>query len=468
MAPPVEDALVDLSRLQFASTTLFHYLFVPLTLGLGPFVAYVETKWYRTRDERFLRLSMFLGTLLIINFAMGVVTGIVQEFQFGMNWANFSRLVGDVFGAPLALEGMLAFFLESTFIGLWLFGRDRLPRPVHLATIWLFVLGTWLGAFFIIAANSWMQHPVGYVMDEATGRAQMTDIGAILFQDVTLWSVAHALLGGLIAAAMLVFAIAAYHLRRRQHEDTMRFLWKMAITVGIVATLGQAVVGDTLGAVMVQKQPMKMAAAEALWETEESCAGLSLVAIPVPSQERNAFAITVPCALSLLATNSLDGSVTGIKELQAQAQAEFGPGDYAPNVWIAFYAFRAMIGFGLIGGAWLAFAAWRTRGGRMPTSRWFWGISIWLVLTPWLGNLFGWIFTENGRQPWVVYGELKTVDAVSNLTPGLVLASLIGFVLLYGLLAVIEVRLLLRIIRRGPTAPTDARIDHFVRHLTAR
>ena len=442
------DVLIELSRLQFAMTTLYHYLFVPLTLGLAPFVALLETASWRTGKPAYARLARFFGSLLIINFAMGVVTGIVQEFQFGMNWSVFSRYVGEVFGAPLAMEGLLAFFLESTFLGLWLFGRDRLPRPVHVASIWLFTIGTFASAYFIIVANSFMQNPVGYEIVD--GNAVLTDVGAILFQDVATLSWIHAVLGGVVAATVFVFAVTAYHLKRRQHVEEMRIAWKASIVVGILAATGQFIVGDILGVVMLDKQPMKIAAAEAAWENEGPCASLGIIVIPDQQARTNDFEIAIPCLLSIVATNSIDGTITGMNELQLQYEEQYGPGNYTPNVWIAFYSFRAMMGFGLIGAAWMVVAWWRTRRGRLPTGRLFWAISIWIVIAPWLGNLSGWIFTENGRQPWVVNGLLKTEDAVSDLSPTFLLISLPVFFLLYGAFAIIEFILIRRYAIKGP------------------
>lgn len=449
MEPNGVDWVLDLSRLQFATTTLFHYLFVPLTLGLAPLVAVFETLHARTGRPVYRSMTKFFGSLLLINFAMGVVTGIVQEFEFGMNWSRFSLFVGDVFGAPLAMEGLFAFFLESTFLGLWFFGRDRLPKPVIVASIWLFALGTWLSAYFIIVANSWMQHPVGYVLDDA-GNAQLTDIGAVLTNSTALWSWVHAVLGGLVAASVFVFSVAAYHLKRRQHLDVMRFAWKFAIVLGIVVGGLQGLIGDGLGVLMTGQQPMKVAAGEATWETVGPCAGLSIIAWPDQEAQMNKFDIEIPCLLSLVATNSLDGTVTGMKPLQAQYEEQYGDGYYIPNVWVAFYSFRLMMGFGLLGAMWMAVAWWMTRRGRMPTSRAFWAISIWIVVTPWLGNMFGWIFTENARQPWTVFGLLKTSDSVSNLSTWWVVTSLAVFWALYGAFAVIEIALMRKYVKAGP------------------
>ncbi len=451
---PVGDSwLVDLSRLQFATTTLYHYLFVPLTLGIAPYVALLETLYWRTGKDAYRKLARFFGSLLVINFAMGIVTGIVQEFQFGMNWSVFSRFVGDIFGAPLAMEGLLAFFLESTFLGLWLFGRDRLPRGVHVACIWLFTIGTWLSAYFIIVANSWMQHPVGYVIDSTTGMPVLDDLAAVLFQPFALLAYLHTVLGGLVAATVFVFSVAAYHLKRRQHVNEMRWAWKSAIVMGIIVATGQFVVGDILGVAVTDVQPMKIAAGEALWETAGPCAGLAIVAIPDQQARDNVWEWDIPCLLSIVATNSIDGVVQGANPLQDQYEQEFGPGDYTPNVWVAFYSFRLMMGFGLIGAMWMVVAWWRTRKGRLPSGRIFWAISIWMVFTPWLGNMFGWIFTENGRQPWVVYNMLTTEDAVSQISPTFLYISLPVFFFLYGAFAIVEFLLMRRYVIAGP--PTD-------------
>jgi cytochrome d ubiquinol oxidase subunit I len=312
------------------------------------------------------------------------------------------------------------------------------------------VLGTWLSAYFIIAANSFMQNPVGYSINSSTGDAQLVDIGQVLFQPLTVWAWLHTIIGGVIAATVFVFGVSAYHLKRRQHVDIMWKSFKAAMITGILAGGLQFVVGDALGVVMVDKQPMKMAAAEAVWETTGPCASLGIIAIPNMQARDNSFEVGVPCLLSVLATNSLDGEVTGMNELQTQYEEQFGPGNYTPNVWISFYSFRAMMGFGLVGAVWMLFALWKTRKRHLPTARWFWAISIWIIAAPWLGNLFGWIFTENGRQPWVVYGLLKTQDAVSNLSTALVASSLIGFVLVYAVIGIVEFRLMRRYVIRGP------------------
>lgn len=447
--------LVDLSRLQFALTSLYHFLFVPLTLGLGPIVGVFATLAYRTRRPEWEKLTRLFGSILLINFAMGVVTGLVQEFQFGMNWSGFSQYVGGVFGAPLIMEGLLAFFLESTFLGLWVFGRDRLPKGVHLACLWLFVLGTWLSALFILVANTWMQDPVGYAID-ASGNAQLNDLLALLMRPFVLAAWIHALLAGLITASIVVFGIAAIHLARRHHLPTMRLAWRTALVIGITAGALQGGVGDWLGVIVTDRQPMKLAAAEANWENTGPCAGFSIFAIPSMEERRNIVDIEIPCVLSLLATNSLDGSLPGMNPLQAQAEQVYGPGDYTPNVWIQYWAWRGMMGFGLLGVAWMVIAAWRTRRGRLPEGRWFWRVSAWIIPLPFIGSLLGWIVTENGRQPWVVYGKLKTADAVSNLSTGLVITSLLVFLAMYTSFAVIEFRLIRKYALAGPMPQSTA------------
>ncbi len=443
-----DSLIVDLSRLQFAMTTLFHFVFVPLTLGLAPIVAVFQTIAYRTKNPAWERLTRMFGAMLLINFAMGVVTGLVQEFQFGMNWGPFSDYVGNVFGSPLVMEGLLAFFLESTFLGLWTFGRGKLPPAVHLATIWLFTLGTMLSAFFILVANSWMQSPVA--SEVVDGQAVLTDVWALITNPFAIAAWVHALLAGLITASIVVFGVTAWHLARRQHVDVMKLAWKASLIIGIAAGALQGGVGDWLGVIVTDRQPMKLAAAEAVWEDTGPCAGFSIFAIPDMGQRTNVVDIQIPCVLSLLATNSLDGSVPGMNPLQEQYEEQYGPGDYTPNVWIQYWAWRGMMGFGLAGVAWMVFAAWRTRRGRLPDQRWFWRISTWIIPLPFIGSLLGWVVTENGRQPWVVYGQLKTEDAASNLAPWLVVTSIVVFGLLYSTFAVVEYRLLRRYAQAGP------------------
>ncbi|MCA2185916.1 cytochrome ubiquinol oxidase subunit I [Nonomuraea cavernae] len=440
--------VLDLSRWQFGITTVYHFLFVPLTIGLSILVAGLQTAWHRTRKPEYLRLTKFFGKLFLINFAMGVVTGIVQEFQFGMNWSDYSRFVGDVFGAPLAMEGLMAFFLESTFIGLWIFGWDRLSPRLHLATIWIAAIGTNLSAYFILAANSWMQHPVGYRINN--GRAELTDIWAVLTNSTTLVTFPHVIFGAFIAAGAFVLGVSAWFLLRKRDVDMFRISARMAMVVSLVAAIGVSLSGHWQAQIMTEQQPMKMAAAEALWEDETS-AGFSLFAIGDVENGRNHVNLQIPYGLSLLSTNTLDGKVEGINDIQARYEALYGPGDYRPVVGLAYWSFRLMIGFGMLSALAALVGLWLTRRGRLPASRWPYRLAIVGIGLPFLANTLGWIFTEMGRQPWTVFGLMRTAAAVS---PGVdvtsVAITLVGFTLVYAVLAFIEVRLMLKFIRIGP------------------
>jgi cytochrome d ubiquinol oxidase subunit I len=437
------------ARWQFAIVTVYHFLFVPLTIGLVFLVAGYETAWYRTNKPGYLRMTKFLGRLFLINFAIGIVTGIVQEFQFGMNWSAYSRFVGDIFGAPLAMEGLFAFFLESTFLGLWIFGWDRLPKRVHLATIWIAAWGTILSAFFILAANSWMQHPVGFHIDAAKHRAELTSIGAVLGNS-TLWvTFPHVIFASFVTGGVFVLAVAAWHLARRRDVELFRNLAKVALVVTLVASIGTAMSGDIQGKIMTQQQPMKMAAAEALYHTKQP-ASFSLFTIGSLNGNNEKFSIRVPGLLSFLATGSFNGKVEGIDDVQAQEVAKYGPGNYRPIVPVTYWSFRLMIGFGLLAALVSALGLWLMRRRRLPDNKWFYRAGVAVVATPFLANSMGWIFTEIGRQPWVVYGVMQTSAGVSPNGVATVLASLIAYTLLYGVLAWINIRLLLRTIRSGP------------------
>jgi len=454
------DAL-ELARWQFGVTTVYHFLFVPLTIGLAFLVAGMQTAWHVSGDPRWLRLTKLFGKLFLINFAMGVVTGIVQEFQFGMNWSAYSRFVGDVFGAPLAIEALLAFFMESTFIGLWLFGWDRLPRRIHLACIWAAAIGTGLSAYFILAANSWMQNPVGFRINEAAGRAELTDFGAVLTNPVTLVTVPHVLAGCFLVAGAFVVAVALWHLSRRPDPDTDP-AWRSALRLGgvtaIIASAVLAVSGDLQAKVMADTQPMKLAAAEALFETEAP-ASFSLFTVGTPDGTEEVFSLRVPGVLSWLATGDASGEVRGINEIQVSYAEMFGPGSYAPYLPATYWSFRLMMGLGALTTLIVLWAWWAQRGGRTPRSRWLLPAGLILPVLPVAANSFGWILREMGRQPWVVFGEMLTADGVSpNVTAGDVALSFTSFTLIYGVLAVIELKLLLTFARQGlpdPTPPAD-------------
>jgi cytochrome d ubiquinol oxidase subunit I len=445
------DAL-DLARWQFGITTVYHFLFVPLTIGLSVVVAALQTAWHRTGREEYLRATHFFGKLFLINFAMGVVTGIVQEFQFGMNWSAYSTFVGDVFGAPLALEALLAFFLESTFIGLWIFGWDRLPKRVHLATIWAAALGSNLSAYFILAANAWMRHPVGYEVNGATGRAQMTDIWAVLTNDQAWSTYLHVLSASFVVAGLFVVTVSAYRLWRQPEHD--HELFRRTLRAGLLTTVvaGMVVVisGDHQAKLTAEYEPMKLAAAEALWETETPT-GFSLFAVGDVEGSRNVVNVQVPYLLSFLATGDPGGTVEGITNVQERFEAQFGPGDYVPNVPVLYWAFRLMMGLGMAGIGIGVLGLWLTRGGRLPTRDWMYGVAMLGLPAALTANICGWLLTEIGRQPWTVAGELLTAASVS---PGVSLAevafSLSVFTLLYGALAVVEVRLLWRYVQVEP------------------
>jgi cytochrome d ubiquinol oxidase subunit I len=427
-------------------------------------VASFQTAHHRTRKPEWDLAARFYGKLMIVLFAIGVATGIVQEFQFGMNWSSYSRFVGDVFGAPLAMEGLVAFFLESTFLGLWVFGRDRLSARLHLATIWLLAAGTVGSAYFILAANSWMQHPVGWAFNAETGRAELTSIWALLTNSTQLVTFPHTVFAAFMTAAAIVLGISAWHLRRgRQdgpdgelHWRTHRATARVAAAVVLLAGIGVSTVGHAQGQVMTDQQPMKMAAAEALWETTDR-APFSLLTIGDERALESRYEISVPYGLSLLAENDPTATVEGIRDLQAQAVAEHGEGDYVPVVWLAYWTFRLMIGFGVLSMLLAGLVLLQLWRGRLEQSRRLLRLSGWAALLPLGANAAGWIFTETARQPWLVYGILKTEDGIS---PGVslteVAATLVGSTLLYAALGAVAVRLFLRIGRQGPTTPTDA------------
>ncbi|MFC5829195.1 cytochrome ubiquinol oxidase subunit I [Nonomuraea insulae] len=427
------DAL-DLARWQFGVTTVYHFLFVPLTIGLGIFVAGLQTAWHRTGKEQYLKLTKFFGKLFLINFAMGVVTGIVQEFQFGMNWSEYSVFVGDVFGAPLAMEALLAFFMESTFLGLWIFGWDRLPKKVHLACIWAAAIGSNLSAYFILAANAWMKHPVGY--EVVDGKARMTDLWAVLTNSTAVAQVPHVIGAAFIVAGGFVLAVSGFWLLK-----TRAGMWRSAARAALVMTaIAGAVVagtGDTSARLLFEQQPMKLASAEGL---ERDTAGAPFSVAP---------GIEIPNVLSFLATHDPGATVQGTEDLQRRFEQQFGPGDYRPDQTIVFWSFRVMIVFGMATVGLSVLGLWLTRR-RRPFPAWFSRALLLALPLPLIAIISGWLLSEIGRQPWTVAGELLTASSVS---PGVTLAevatSLTIFTLLYGVLAVAETVLLTRHVRKG-------------------
>ncbi|MEU0511558.1 cytochrome ubiquinol oxidase subunit I [Amycolatopsis sp. NPDC006125] len=441
---------LDLARWQFGITTVYHFIFVPLTIGLSFLVAGMQTAWVRTGKEHYLRMTKFWGKLFLINFAMGVVTGIVQEFQFGMNWSDYSAFVGDIFGAPLAIEGLLAFFLESTFLGLWIFGWNRLPKRLHLATIWLAATGTLLSSYFILAANSWMQHPVGYRVNPQTGRAELNDFAAVLTNSTAMGAFAHTITACFVTGGVFVVAISAWQLKKKRAPEVFRPSMRAALVTVLIASAGVVVTGDIQARIMTEQQPMKMAAAEALYDTVAP-ASFSLFTIGSLDGSEEVFSIRVPRVLSFMATGSFDGEVEGINDLQAQAEQTYGAGDYTPNVPVTYWTFRLMIGFGFLMGLLSLIGLWVFRRGRTPRSPWFYRSAIACLALPFAASALGWIFTEMGRQPWVVFGVLKTADGVSpTVAAGSVLTSMIVFTILYGALAAIDGTLMYRYAQHVP------------------
>ena len=441
---------LSLARWQFAITTVYHFIFVPITIGSGFLVAGFQTAWYRTNKDKYLRATKFFGKLFLINFAIGVVTGIVQEFQFGMNWSSYSRFVGDIFGAPLAMEGLLAFFLESTFLGLWIFGWDRLPKKMHLASIWLAATGTLLSAYFILAANSFMQHPTGYILNATRGRAELTNIVTVLTQKTALSAFFHVIPSAFLASGALFAGVGAWLMLKNKDIEVARPAMKMGAITIIISFLLVVASGDFSARVMTQQQPMKMAAAEGLYDSKAS-APFSLLTIGSLDGSHAVFQIGIPSLLSVMSTGKTDGVVEGVNDLEKQYDKKYGNDSYTPVIWLAYWSFRLMIGFGGLALLLAGFMLWRMRKGALPTSKWFNRAAITMPFLPLIGISFGWIFTESARQPWIVFGLFKTKDAVSpTVSAGSVAFTMIVFTLLYGVLAVLEFGLMVKTIKMGP------------------
>ncbi|MEA9983821.1 cytochrome ubiquinol oxidase subunit I [Subtercola sp. RTI3] len=503
------DAL-DIARWQFGITTVYHFLLVPLTLGLGPTLVIMQTMWVRTGNERYLRMVKFWGKLYLINFILGVATGLVQEFQFGMAWSEYSRFVGDVFGAPLAMEGLLAFFFESTFLGLWIFGWNRLPKRIHLACLWIAVAGSWVSAFFIIVANSWMQHPVGVALQN--GRPVMNDIWAVLTNNTALLAYSHTIFGSLAVAGGFLLGIAWYHLwqRRRDGIDTVdadkrvivgeareivgrdkadHRVWITSLRIGaVVAIVGfaaVAVTGDMQAKLMFEQQPMKMAAAEAACQTGTSFSVLTIGDVGATQNCDNVVGvIEIPGLLSFLATGTFDTQVKGVNDLLPEYQAKYGTTipdspvygaqagqsiQYVPVMQVTYWGFRLMIGFGILAAFAALVALWLTRKGTVPESKWLMRLAVFGILAPFAANAAGWVFTEMGRQPFVVAPNPTGIDGVFMFTqaavsPGVslgeLLFSVITLTVVYAALLVVEVRLLFKYARGGVAAAAPELFEH--------
>lgn len=443
--------MVFLSRLQFASTTIFHFIFVPISIGLAFLIAIMETMYVRSGNEEYKKMAQFWGKLFLINFVIGIVTGILQEFQFGMNWSNYSRFVGDVFGAPLAIEALLAFFMESTFIGLWIFGWDRLSKKVHLACIWLTAIGTTISAFWILVANSFMQHPVGYEINN--GRAEMNDFFALITNGQALVEMPHTVLGALATGAFLVTGISAYKMLKKQEVEFFKKSFQIGITVALISTFLTLVAGHAQAQYLVETQPMKMAASEGLWETSEDPAPWTVSAFIDVDKKENTGEIKIPYLLSILSYNTLDGSVKGMNELQEEYTQKYGEGNYIPPVKTTFWSFRIMVVAGslmLLFGIYGVYLAWKKKL-VSKSNKWFYRFMVAGISFPFIANTSGWIMTEIGRQPWTVFGLMTTEDSISpSVSAGQVLFSIITFCSIYTILGIIMVFLFVKVIKKGP------------------
>ena len=442
---------LDLARWQFGMTSIYHFIFVPITIGLAVLIAILETVWVRGGNDDYRRLARFFGTLLLINVAVGVVTGLIQEFEFGMNWSYWARYVGNVFGGPLAMEGLVAFFLESTFLGLWIFGWDRLSKRVHLACIWCVAAGACGSALFILAANSWMQHPVGYHLN-SSGQPQLNDIWALFTNPVFLWAYTHVLLASFVTGCVVMLCVSCWHLLKRDSVSLFRRTATITIFILIPLMAVQMLVGSELGVAVTKYQPMKIAASEAVWNTCPSHCSFSIAQVGGYSiGDQTPFKILeIPSLLSILATNHVDGEVQGLNQLQAQYQKQYGPGNYIPNVFVQYWSMRTMAYIAVLVfllSLWGIWALWRRS---LERSKWFQRFAIWAVIAPFLMNTAGWLLTENGRQPWIVQGLMKTATGVSpSVSATEIWITIIGFLIMYIGLGAVCLFLMLRFGRRS-------------------
>ncbi len=435
---------VILSRWQFATTTIFHFFFVPVTLGLAMFLAILETKYVISGEEIYKNMTKFWGKIFLINFAIGIVTGIVQEFHFGLNWSEYARFMGDIFGAPLAIEGLMAFFLESTFIGVWIFGWDKLSKKGHLAAAWMVAIGSNLSSLWILVANSFMQNPVGYAI--RNGRAEMTDFWALLGNPNVWYQFPHVVTSGLSVGGFLIMGFSAWHLLKNKPENNefFKLSFKWAATFALVGSILVGLIGHAQGQFLAVSQPLKIAAMEGHWETEEP-ASFSVIAIVNQEKQENTWEIKVPKFLSLMLFNDLTSEFKGLIDLQAGEVAKYGPGEYIPPVVISYWSSRTMIGLGLLMVLLASFAVWWSFRDKLEKQKWFLKILVPSGLLPTIAITAGWIIAETGRWPWIVHGLQKIEDAVSpTITPGNIIFSLVSFVVLYSVLGFIGIKLMLK------------------------
>ncbi len=429
--------VILLSRLQFAAATMYHFLFVPLTLGLTVLLAIMETRYARTGDEDYLRMTKFFGKLFLVNFALGVVTGITLEFQFGTNWSKYSAYVGDIFGSLLAIEATVAFFLESTFIGIWIFGWKKMSAKAHAGVMWLVAIAGSLSAFWILIANSWMQHPVGYEI--RNGRAELTDFFAVALQKFAVLEIIHTLSGAYVFGAFFVMGVSAYHLLKKRDVQLFQKAFKMALVLGLVSSVVVAISGDFHGIHIAEVQPAKLAAMEGHWETQKK-APIIMFALPDEENERNKIEIgKIPGLLSFLAHHDVNKEVIGLKDI---------PKDERPPVLITSLAFKGMVGLGTFFPI-ICIILWFKRK-KLLESPLLLKIMIVSIPLPVIALELGWVLAEVGRQPWIVYGLLKTSDAASPIASSQVLTTLIGFIVVYGLLGIAGYYVMIKHAIKGP------------------
>lgn len=451
--------VLEIARWQFGITTVYHFFFSPLTMGLAVLTAILHTFYYRTDSEHYKLLTKYFGKLFIIIFALGVVTGIVLEFQFGMAWSQYSRFVGDIFGIPLAIEALLAFFLESTFIAVWLFGWGRLPKGIHLLSIWLVAIGSNLSALWILIANAWMQVPVGYVLNE--GRAELSDFVAVFLNEQMLVMAQHTIIAAFVTGGLFMLGISAWQMLRKNQVEIFAKSARIALVFTAVSALLVATTGHKHAQHTVKHQPMKMAAMEGLWESEQP-ASFSLFAIIDQENRTTRREWKLPYMLSVLAYNNLTSEVRGMNDLQKEYEEAYGPGDYLPPVAIVYWSFRFMVGLGMLFILFAIFGLVQWWRNKLEVSKGYLKLATIVMFLPLVANSLGWIVAEMGRQPWVVYGLMLTRDGVSpNVSAGSMLLTTVVFTLIYGILAAVAVFLIHRFAKPGVPEDSDKMVHAY-------
>ncbi|MBC2580411.1 cytochrome ubiquinol oxidase subunit I [Clostridium sp. DJ247] len=440
--------VITLARWQFAITTVFHFFFVPLTIGLSFFIVIIESLYVKTENPKYKQMLKFWGKLFLINFSIGVVTGLVQEFQFGMNWSNYSRYVGDIFGVPLAIEALLAFFLESTFLGIWIFGWEKVSKKIHLLSIWIVAISSTISAFWILTANSFMHEPTGYIINN--GRAEMTSFAQVI-ENSHLWvQFPHTIFASLATAAFFILGITSYHIIKNNRDEWVKSSLKMAVITCLVSTLLVIGMGDAQGKYLVKHLPMKMAAAEALWESKDP-APLSLIAVIDEKNKKNTVEISIPKLLSFMSYNKFSGKVEGLNDIEKNYEKQYGPGDYIPPVTISFYSFRLMVAAGMLMLLISLVVIYFYKKQSIYKNTNLLKILVISIALPYIANTTGWILTEVSRTPWIVFGLLKLDQAISpTVSRNYVLTSLAAFTLLYLVLIILEILLMFKYAKKPP------------------